>query len=118
MTDAQKKRLEEAGIGVDEVLERFMNNEALMLKFLLRFPDDPNFLQLREAMTRQDAEEAFRAAHTLKGITGNLAMHALYQLVSETVEDLRRGDLPKAQSRMEDLEGLYASMSETIRALG
>lgn len=69
--DQQKRLLlERAGIDVADALARFMDNEALMLKFLLRFPEDKNFSQLEQALADGDATRAFEAAHTLKGVAG------------------------------------------------
>ncbi len=48
MDDTIKKQLTEAGVDLDKTMERFMNNEALYLKFLKRFPEDPNYAQLKE----------------------------------------------------------------------
>ena len=41
-------------------------SEALIKKFVLKYPGDPSFEQLRAALDAQDWELAFRASHTLK----------------------------------------------------
>lgn len=107
MEETKKLQLTAAGIDVEEALGRFMGNEALMMKFLLRFPQDPSFQQLKEAMARCDAAQAFTAAHTLKGLAGNLSMKELFRQISAIVEDLRSGDLPTAAGKMEALEVQY-----------
>ena len=48
MNEENKKLLLEAGVDLDRTMERFMNNEGLYLKFLKRFPEDPNFAQMKE----------------------------------------------------------------------
>ena len=58
---------EELGSDFDKVLSRLVS-EALVKKFALKFLDDPSFGQLETALADKDAETAFRAAHTLKGI--------------------------------------------------
>ncbi len=118
MDDAVKRRLVSAGIDVDEALDRFMGSEALMVKYLARFPQDPNFSLMEQAIRAGDAAQAFTAAHTLKGVTGNLSIHALYQPLSQAVEDLRRGDLAGAAGRMEELEALYRQVSDALEGLG
>ena len=115
MDERKKQQLEAAGIDVADALARFMDNEALMLKFLLRFPQDQNFSLLKQAMDSGNVTQAFEAAHTLKGVTGNLAMTQLFQQVSLLVEDLRSQDLPAAQARMPVLEETYTGI---IAALG
>lgn len=62
---------EELGSDFDKVLSRLVS-EALVKKFALKFLDDPSFGQLETALADKDAETAFRAAHTLKGICLNL----------------------------------------------
>ena len=56
MDDTIKKQLTEAGVDLDKTMERFMNNEALYLKFLKRFPEDPNYAQLKEHISTGDYE--------------------------------------------------------------
>lgn len=117
MDETRKRQLEHAGVDVDEALGRFMGNEPLMLKFLLRFPDDENFPRLRQAMACGDAAGAFQAAHTLKGVTGNLSLKALYQLLVPLVEDLRREDLAAAAEKMPALEAGYAQITAALSQL-
>ena len=50
----------------EDTLHR-LTSEALVHRFVLKYPADPSFAQLREAVTAADWESAFRAAHTLKG---------------------------------------------------
>ena len=87
-----RQRLMDAGINVDTGISRFMGNEGLFLKFLGKFLQDTNFAGLAEAVKKQDVEEAFRCAHTLKGVCGNLSMDELYKLVSVQTEFFREGN--------------------------
>ena len=48
-------------------LNRFPN-EAFIKKFVLKFLDDNSYANLKEAIAAGNVEEAFRAAHTLKGV--------------------------------------------------
>ena len=61
------------GIDIAELSERFMNNDALMTRFLSRFPQDKNHDMLKRALADGDVQAAYNAAHTLKGVTGNLS---------------------------------------------
>lgn len=81
------------GIEYEDGLARFVGNVALYEKFLKQFPDDPCYKQLKEALDKQDIDTAFQAAHTLKGVTGNLSMKDLYDKVCVVVEQLRIKDL-------------------------
>ena len=115
MDEARRQLLLDAGVDVDEALGRFLGNEALMMKFLLRFPGDENFSRLKEAMAQSDAVGAFEAAHTLKGVVGNLSMKDIFRWTSVIVEDLRAGDLTAAKEKMPALEAAY---SNTLNLLG
>ena len=46
-------------------------------KFILKYPGDPSFAQLKDALAAQDWELAFRASHTPKGVAQNLGMDRL-----------------------------------------
>lgn len=74
-----------------DVLSRLVTDERVK-KFLLRVPQDPSFSQLCTAMDNKNMEEAFRAAHTLKGICKNLALTALAYSSSNLTEALRGRD--------------------------
>ena len=56
---------------------RRIPSEALVRKFVLKYPNDPSFGQLKDALAAQDWETAFRASHTLKGVAQNLGMEHL-----------------------------------------
>lgn len=114
MDEMKRKLLLEAGIDVDEALGRFLGNEALMMKFLLQFPEDQNFSRLRQSVAQGDAAGAFEAAHTLKGVAGNLSMGTLFRQISAQVEDLRAGNVAAAADKMPALEETY---SRTLAAL-
>ena len=53
------------GGNYDDTLRR-IPSEALVRKFVLKYPNDPSFGQLKDALAAQDWETAFRASHTLK----------------------------------------------------
>lgn len=68
-------------------------SEALIKKFVLKYPGDPSFSQLKDALAAQDWELAFRASHTLKGVAQNLGMDRLYKTAA-TLCDAVRGPKP------------------------
>ena len=75
-----------------DVLRRF-RSEALLEKFSVKFLEDTTYQTLRSALEAENAQEAFRAAHTLKGISQNLGFTQLYQASCVTAA-LRGGFLP------------------------
>ena len=69
--------------------EKRLSSEDLVKRFLTKFLDDGCFSQLCIAMEEGDRDKAFRAAHTLKGVSGNLSLSRLYISVSQLTEVLR-----------------------------
>lgn len=117
MKAEDKEVLMEAGIDVADTLERFMGSEDLMMKFLLRFPQDESFVQMKQALEANNAEEAYKAAHSLKGLAGNLGMKRLFQAASAVVEDLRKGDLKTAQAEREAVDLEYQQVMRALQTV-
>ena len=87
-----KKMLEEYGADYQAIMGRFMGNEAFYLRIFSMFPKDESLTKLGQALSNNDYTAAFDAAHTLKGVTGNLGLSPLYQAVCAIVEPLRTGE--------------------------
>lgn len=66
-----------------------MGMERLLQKFMLKFLDDKSFEELCSSMEQKKYEEAFRAAHTLKGLCLNLGFKTLAESSSNLTEALR-----------------------------
>ena len=77
-----KALLEQGGINVNEALERMMGNEKLLSRLLGKFLEDASCERLAQAIAVQDAQAAAEAAHTLKGVSGNLSISTVYDLAS------------------------------------
>ena len=91
-----------------------------MIKFAGKFLADPSFNLLKTSLEGKDYEEAFRAAHTLKGVCQNLALTKLYLSSEKMAEVLRPGH--EAEREGADLDGLFRQVSadyaDTAAALG
>lgn len=72
----------------DEVKKR-LPSEALIKKFIAKFLDDRSFPDLQTALEEGSRESAFRVAHTLKGVCGNLSLSKLMNSASKLTELLR-----------------------------
>lgn len=108
-----KQKAQNAGIDVNAGVERFMGNEELYEKFLRRFAEDASYQELVAAIASGDCQAAFTAAHTLKGVSGNLSLKKLEAVVAVQVEHLRAGDLDSARPLMEEITAAY----EKVRAV-
>lgn len=114
MDALRKQRLTDAGIDVNSAMERFMNNEALLERFLAKFPADPNHDRLTAAIAAGDKEAALTAAHTMKGVCGNLSMTALFELLTRQVAAFRSGDWDGAVAMMPELDRMYTGLCTAI----
>ncbi len=103
------------GVDYDTALERFMGKEDLYHKFLVKFLDDTNFMQLGEFLAGRDAEEAFKCAHTIKGLSGNLGFDNLLEADVPLVEKLRAGELDGTDELFASLKVKYDKLCEIIK---
>lgn len=94
------------GADYDGVLSRLRTDERVQ-KFLLKVLNDKSFELLCTSLKERNMEEAFRAAHTLKGICQNLSLDRLYMSSNEMAERLRGG-----QEYKEDIEPMLEKVEE------
>mgnify|MGYP000595121496 CR=1 FL=1 len=79
---------EAIGGNYEAVLGR-LHSEALIRRFALKFLEDQSYIQLKQALENKNYEDAFRGAHTLKGVCQNLSFDRLYEVSHELTELLR-----------------------------
>ena len=70
-------------------VEKRLPSVSLVTKFITKFLDDSSFSQLCRTMQAGQRGEAFRAAHTLKGVCANLAFDRLGASAGQLTELLR-----------------------------
>lgn len=99
----------------EDVVRRLIS-ERLVQKFVLKFPDDGSFGVLLRSLECGAQEEAFRAAHTLKGMCQNLGFSKLGISSSLITEALRGGDMDGARELLERASKDYERTVEVIRA--
>lgn len=81
----------------------------------MKFPADPTMDALRASVASGNRDEAFRAAHTLKGVTANLAFTELFQSASILTEQLRSLQNDPDPALVDDVEQKYALVIDTLR---
>ena len=77
------------GANVDEALARCLNNETFYLTLVGKAIQNPNFERLKETCESGQLDQAFEAAHSLKGMMANLALTPILQPVEKITEHLR-----------------------------
>lgn len=94
-----------------------LRSEAFIKKFVLRFADSTDWLQLHTALEENRTEDAFRAAHTMKGVASNLGMTELYSASSQLTELLRDGRSRDVSSALAAVDASYKKTLDAIQQL-
>ena len=98
-----------------EVLGR-LYSDALVQKFVLKFLSDQSFQLLESSLKEENYEDAFRAAHTLKGFSQNLSFTKLYHSSHEITEALRTKNYDQAHQLLATVAADYAQTAAAIKA--
>ncbi|MBR5508768.1 MAG: Hpt domain-containing protein [Lachnospiraceae bacterium] len=106
----------ELGGNYDDIMRR-LRSERIARKFLLRFLEDKTFETLQQAVENGQQEEAFRAAHTLKGLSLNMGFPQLLDSSQKLTESVRTELTPEAASLLQTVAADYARTVEAIQAL-
>lgn len=119
MDEKFRRQMEENGADVATTLKRFMGNETIYLKFIIKFLDDKNYETIKDGLKQNDYEKAFTGAHSLKGVAGNLGLNPVYEAASEMSELLRNAkdheiDAEKLQEVKVKLEKSYFGFQKII----
>lgn len=108
---------EQMGADYDNVLSR-LGSDAIVERFARKFLEEKTFDNLKEAMEKRDAEEAFRAAHTLKGICLNLGFDKLFTVSSELTEKLRPRTLEGSEELLQKVQEQYDITVQALKNIG
>lgn len=99
----------------DEALRR-LQTENLIKRIAVKFLRDGSFAQLENALNADDVQEAFRAAHTLKGVSANLSFTRLNRSSAAITDLLRSEDLAAAKASFPEVAADYRLTAEALRA--
>ena len=107
-----------AALGGDyaEVSSR-LPTERMVQKFVLKFLNDGSYDLLVRSMEEQNYAEAFRAAHTIKGVCQNLGFTRLYESSSALSEAMRDDKPLQDPALLERVKADYQETAGAIRAL-
>ena len=115
LKDSFTQVLRANGVALDETLTRFMDNEDIYEKFLYKFLNDKNFEQLQMCYTEENYEQAFRHAHTLKGVMANLGLMSSYKTLNQFVEKLRANEIDETCQQL--YEEFCQGFEQTIEVI-
>ncbi len=100
---------------VSGTLERFGGDESLYVYCLAQFLNDPTLEELRRALQEKEWDDAFTAAHALKGLAGNMGFVPLYHSLGELVVAIRSGRLGEIEPSFRRVEKNYDEITAGIR---
>ena len=103
------------GGNYDDVISR-LKSERLVQKFVLKFLDDKSYELLLSSLSAGNGEEAFRAAHTMKGMCQNLSFTLLGNSSAALTEALRGLNTNVDPALVETVKADYLKTSEAISA--
>ncbi|MGN0353333.1 MAG: Hpt domain-containing protein [Roseburia sp.] len=108
--------LTKVGINVQEGIHRFAGKKEVYEKYLYDFLENEYYDKLEDAIRERNGEEAFQAAHALKGVAGNLSLNPLFEAIKPVVEKLRgKADFEQAEKMMEGVREQYQFILDAIR---
>ena len=106
----------EMGGDYEDIFSR-LKNISLITKIVKKFNDDQSFNELEQALNEKNVENAFRAAHTLKGICLNLSFKQLTDDTVEITEILRAGSFEGTDELFKKIKEEYQKTVEAIKQL-
>lgn len=89
-----------------------MMNDMLIVKMLGKFMANNSYEDIVNLYEQKDYRGLFAAAHSFKGVTGNLALTPLFELASYITEATRNSDDVNLDKEIADLKEKYALIKE------
>lgn len=118
MDSETRKALEAAGVDYETGLDRFMGNEALYEKFLIKFLSDTSYQTFVDSMQNGVMDQAERSVHTLKGTAGNLSFEQLFYSADTVVRAIRvKAPADKIRELCKTLHEDYCTVCDALKLI-
>ena len=101
-------------VDIDGTLARFMDNAALLEKFLRRYPKDELMPPVLKAFGESDCEALGKALHKMKGTSVNLGINNIAEQcehISNMIKQKNNADLNPL------IEKLHADYNEVVNVI-
>ena len=97
-------------IDLEDLLRRCVNKPSIAARVLGKFRDSAQGLmdEIKRALSQEDTDSAARAAHTLKGASGNISAESVYELARVLEQQCRAGAEAASNSTVLALEAELA----------
>ncbi len=108
--------LEKYGIDYADAMERVGDSAEFYKKIAMKYLNDTNYDKLVSAMDVKDFDAGYKAAHSLKGVSGNLSMPALYKASAAVSDALFDGEYQAAEHMMPEVKAAHEKVIEGLQA--
>jgi CheY-like chemotaxis protein len=107
------------GIDLEEGISRVNGNAKLFKKLLMDFGENGSTYvsDIRTSLAEHNIEDAKRAAHTLKGVAGNISATDIHVIATQLDQALAEQDSQKYGALLADLEKVMCALEMTLRGL-
>ncbi len=120
MIDEQiRLALRDVGLDADAQISRFMDSEEMFVKYYKGFfaAADEVVGELERAVEKGDTEKVIHAAHSLKGLAGNIGLYGVYDPSKKIVDDLRAGNADEYRGDFDKAFGAYTAALTVSRLM-
>ena len=93
----------------NDALSRMMN-DVLIVKVINKFMNGNAVNDLISLYENKDYRAVFSAAHTLKGVAGNLSLTPLFEIACVITEATRNNDDVNLDKEIAELKEIYATI--------
>ncbi|MDD2647995.1 MAG: Hpt domain-containing protein [Eubacteriales bacterium] len=114
MNNRQRHALALRETDVDGAIKRLGGDEELYAECLTDFLDDKTTEELNIAVEHGVWDEAFTAAHALKGVAGNMGFVPLMHSVGQLLVIIRGGRLKDINESLEQVNSCYRDITDGI----
>lgn len=103
-------------VELESTMKRFMDDENFYMELIQAFIQEYNEASSQFALTlRQgDSETGRQSAHYFRGVAANLGLSGVAELLGQIEQASVRGDWPKANAALGNLNGLMNTIREAI----
>ena len=109
--------MQTVGMNVPEMVEHFMDNEQMFLKYLYKFFEsaDNVVLELTTAAEKEDYQNMLFTAHSLKGLAGNIGLNGVFLPAKKMVDDIRADEYGDCASDFHKIQENYYLAANIVK---
>lgn len=116
MSEDLAGKLAPYGIDYVDAMERMDNDGDLYKMLAMKYLDSSNYADLTAAIEVKDFDNGYKAAHSLKGMAGNLSFKNLFEVAAAMSEALFQGEYQAAEGMLPDLESAHGKVIDGLIA--